>query len=153
MYHTIHQKCPMPIQIEYLNRLIKVGLWNGNSEIFLLSYRKSHSIEIVGHRTVVLSFLFQHLFSHQIRYVFSTLCYAPTLVWVVTRKEQVKLQVPHMWKSRFGITFFTMIENPSYDRVLADQEDKTKLPKFQLYQVNRGDFIGRYIYMYHSIVY
>ena len=35
-----------------------------------------------------------------------------------------------------------MIENPSYDRVLADQEDKTKLPKFQLYQVNRGDFIG-----------
>ena len=46
-----------------------------------------------------------------------------------------------------------MIENPSYDRVLADQEDNTKLPKFQLYQVNRGDFIGRYIYMYHSIVY
>ena len=35
-----------------------------------------------------------------------------------------------------------MIENPSYDRVLADQEDKTKLPKFQLYQINRGDFIG-----------
>ena len=38
-----------------------------------------------------------------------------------------------------------MIENPSYDRVLADQEDKTKLPKFQLYQINRGDFIGTYI--------
>ena len=36
-----------------------------------------------------------------------------------------------------------MIENPSYDRVLADQEDKTKLPKFQLYQINRGDFIGK----------
>ena len=39
-------------------------------------------------------------------------------------------------------TLFAMIENPSYDRVLADQEDKTKLPKFQLYQINRGDFIG-----------
>ena len=26
-------------------------------------------------------------------------------------------------------TLFAMIENPSYDRVLADQEDKTKLPK------------------------
>ena len=35
-----------------------------------------------------------------------------------------------------------MIENPFYDRVLADQEEKTKLPKFQLYQINRGDFIG-----------
>ena len=35
-----------------------------------------------------------------------------------------------------------MIDNPSYDRVLADQEDKTKLPKFQLYQINKGDFIG-----------
>ena len=42
-------------------------------------------------------------------------------------------------------TLFAMIENPSYDRVLADQEDKTKLPKFQLYQINRGDFIGTYI--------
>ena len=41
--------------------------------------------------------------------------------------------------------YFAMIENPSYDRVLADQEDKTKLPKFQLYQINRGDFIGTYI--------
>ena len=38
-----------------------------------------------------------------------------------------------------------MIDNPSYDRVLADQQDNTKLPKFQLYQINRGDFIGIYI--------
>ena len=37
-----------------------------------------------------------------------------------------------------------MIENTSYDRVLADQEDITKLPKFQLHQINRGDFIGIY---------
>ena len=39
-----------------------------------------------------------------------------------------------------------MIENPSYDRLLADQDDKTKLPKFELYQINKGDFIGKYIH-------
>ena len=82
-----------------------------------------------------------------------TLCYAPTLVWVVTQREQVKLKVLHMWSSRFGINFFTMIENPFYDRVLADQEEKTKLPKFQLYQINRGDFIGIHILMYQSTTY
>ena len=53
-----------------------------------------------------------------------------------------------MSNSRFGINFFTMIENPFYDRVLADQEEKTKLPKFQLYQINRGDFIGIYVSIY-----
>ena len=46
-----------------------------------------------------------------------------------------------------------MIENPFYDRVLADQEEKTKLPKFQLYQINRGDFIGIHILMYQSTTY
>ena len=35
-----------------------------------------------------------------------------------------------------------MIENPSYDRVLADEKDQAQLPKFQLSQINRGDFIG-----------
>ena len=41
-----------------------------------------------------------------------------------------------------------MIENTSYDRGLADQEDRTKLPKFQLHQINRGDFIGIYVSIY-----
>ena len=41
-----------------------------------------------------------------------------------------------------------MIENPSYDRILADEEDRKLLPKINLNQITKGNIIGNFMKYY-----